>query len=114
MGRIDKDGFLFITGRKKNVIVLANGKNVFPEEIEYLIARCRCVKESVVYFDKESSAICADIVYDKSYDVSDAEKEINAHMESVNKKLPQWKKVRRFNITDKEFEKTTTLKIKRH
>ena len=114
MGRIDKDGYIFITGRKKNVIVLANGKNVFPEELEALIGMCPAVKECVVS-NKEKNGkdrLFATIVYDKDY--QDYEKEITEHMASVNEKLILYKQIKEYELTDVEFEKTTTLKIKRY
>lgn len=118
MGRRDKNGYLYITGRKKNVIVLANGKNVFPEEIEELISDEPVIKECVVYNKKkgEKDSIFAKIVFDSEIepDKERAEKIIRAHIESVNSKLIRYKQISGFELTDAEMEKTTTGKIKRH
>ncbi len=115
MGYSDKDGYLYITGRKKNVIVLNNGKNVFPEELEGLIASSKYVKECIVYNDCDNGKDCitAKIVYDKEYLKEEIHKKIKEHIDSLNKKLISYKQIRRFDLTDIEMEKTTTLKIKR-
>ncbi len=115
IGRLDKDGYIFITGRKKNVIVLHTGKNVFPEEIEALIDQCDAVKECVVYNVQKGGRDCisAKIVYDVNMEYEDAQKQINEHMEKVNRMLIDYKQIKEWEITDKEMEKTTTKKIKR-
>ena len=121
----DKNDFIFITGRQKNVIVLKNGKNVFPEEIETLINGIDGVKESFVYGkpeedDKDDLKVCAKIVYDKDilekqgFTNEDAIKEkIWAEIKEVNKKMPTYKYVKEISITTEELTKTTTLKVKR-
>ena len=111
MGYLDRDGYLFITGRKKNVIVLQNGKNVFPEEIEELINRADFVKECVVR--EKDGFICADIVYKPNFTKDAAELAAQPFIENLNTTLPSFKKIAFYNLTDKEFEKTSTLKIKR-
>ncbi len=111
MGYIDKDGYLFITGRKKNVIVLPNGKNVFPEEIEELINRAVFVKECIV--KEKDGFICATIVYKNAYTHTAATLAAEPFIEKLNAHLPDFKKIRFYELTDKEFEKTSTLKIKR-
>ena len=115
MGRMDEDGYIFITGRKKNVIVLANGKNVFPEELEMLINQSPAVKECIVMNKPHNGkdSIFAKIVYNDSLDRADAEKEISEHIKNINEKLILYKQIKDFELTDKEMEKTTTLKIKR-
>ena len=127
LGYIDKKGFLFITGRKKSVIVLKNGKNIFPEELENVINRIEGIKESFVYGkpepdDEMDLKLCAKIVYDKSimddaYGISD-EKEIYdlvwEKIKEVNKTMPSYKYIKEITITEEELIKTTTLKIKRH
>ena len=114
MARIDKDGYIFITGRKKNVIVLENGKNVFPEELESLINDCPAVKECVVYNNTDNGfdMLNAKIVYDISFE-GDAEAVIKEHIDNMNKNLLSYKRIEGYELTDKEMEKTTTLKIKR-
>ncbi len=115
IGRLDKDGYLFITGRKKNVIVLSTGKNVFPEEIEGLIDICPAIKECIVYNEVKDGHDCisAKIVYDVNMDPDEAKAEIDKHIAEVNSKLAIYKQIKAYNITDKEMEKTTTKKIKR-
>lgn len=110
-GYIDEDGFLFFRGRKKNLIVLSNGKNVSPEEIEDKLSGIDYVKEVVVY--EENSAITAEFFLD---DVStpDAKNRIKSDVNVLNKKLPQFKRVSRIKTRDVEFPKTTTLKIRRN
>jgi len=124
LARIDKDGFIFISGRKKFVIVLKNGKNIYPEEIESLVNKIEGVSESFVYGKEESNGdykICAKIVYDKEvvqeiYNTLDEEKLkeiIWQEIKKVNKTMPAYKYVREITITDVELIKTTTRKIKR-
>ena len=124
LARIDKDGYIFITGRKKYVIVLQNGKNIFPEELEALINKIEGIKESFVYGkpDGDDYKICAKIVYDKDlmkeiYGV-EAEEEIKNtiwnEVKKINKTMPAYKYIREIITTDKELIKTTTQKIKRH
>ena len=122
--RIDKDGYIFISGRKKFIIVLQNGKNVYPEELETLVDNIPLVSESMVYGTPEpdgDTKICVKVVYNKEYiqekygDISEEEiknmiwKEIKA----VNRTMPKYKYIKSLIITDTEFEKTTTNKIKR-
>ncbi len=114
MGYLDKDNYLFITGRKKNVIVLSNGKNVFPEELESLINECEAVNECIVFSSPESpDTLSAKIVYKRDLDKKDAEEKISKHIEEINSRLVHYKRISDFEITDVEFAKTTTLKIKR-
>jgi len=114
LARIDKDGYIFISGRKKNVIVLENGKNVFPEELEALINDCAPVKECIVYNSRINGidALNAKIVYNADFE-GDVNKIISEHIENMNKNLVSYKRIEAFELTDKEMEKTTTLKIKR-
>lgn len=124
LARIDKDGYIFISGRKKFVIVLKNGKNIYPEELETLINKIEGIKESFVYGKPEDDGdykICAKIVYDKElvediYGTIDEEKLkelIWQEIKKVNKTMPAYKYVREITLTDKELIKTTTQKIKR-
>jgi len=127
LGYIDKRGFLFLRGRKKSVIVLKNGKNVFPEEIESVINRIDGVKESFVYGkpeegDETDLKLCVKIVYDKDLvkDIyrQETEEQILAVMwekiKEINKTMPAYKYIKEVIITETELIKTTTLKIKRH
>lgn len=114
MGYVDKDNFIFITGRRKNVIVLSNGKNVFPEELEALICECDAVSECVVYENKEEAdTLSAKIVHKRDVERADAEKKIAEAIESLNNRVVHYKQIKSYEVTDVEFEKTTTLKIKR-
>jgi long-chain acyl-CoA synthetase len=124
LAKIDKDGYIFITGRKKNVIVLQNGKNIYPEEIETLINKVEGIKESMIYGmpDDGDLKISAKIVYDRDImkeingKQSEAEVEefINEEVKKINKTMPPYKYIRNVIITEEELIKTTTLKIKRH
>ncbi len=116
MGYMDKDGYIFITGRKKNVIVLQNGKNVFPEEIESLIDTCKGVRDSIVYNDTKNGKdmLCAKIYYDKSMNKETVEQNVASHIDQMNKTLVPYKQIRDFTVMDTEPERTTTLKIKRN
>ncbi len=116
MGYIDSKGFIFITGRKKNVIVLRNGKNVFPEEIEALLDESDAIRECLVSNNmaRDKEEIFAKIVYNTDYDEAKAKELIEAHIADVNSRLIAYKQIRSYEITDKEMEKTTTLKIKRY
>ena len=125
LARIDEEGFIFILGRKKSVIVLNNGKNVFPEEIETLFNKVEGIKESFVYEKKEADGdvkVCAEIVYDKDlikelYNIEGEENIRNflwEKVKEVNKLMPKYKYVREMVITEEPLIKTTTLKIKRH
>jgi long-chain acyl-CoA synthetase len=126
-GFIDKDGFVHITGRVKNVIITGNGKNVFPEEIETLLNRSPYIKESLVYGQGESDGdtiICAKIVPDHEAIDEDLKNGtapgtnnneiIGNEIKRINKKLVSYKHIRKFTLQDEEFIKTTTKKIKRH
>ena len=129
IGYLDKDGFLFITGRSKNVIVTQNGKNIYPEEIELMLGEIPEIQECMVYGKKESEdahdkelIITAKIIpnYSKieelhGKDLSDDEiyKIIWNKVKENNKKLTSYKAVKKIEIKKDEFEKTTTMKIKR-
>ena len=125
LGYFDKDGFLFITGRKKDVIVLKNGKNVFPEELEMLINKLPYVSECMVFgrpCDDGDYKICAKIVYNKDYveehwfniSKDELQKKVWEDIkENVNHKMPAYKYIREIILTDTPLIKTTTQKVKR-
>ncbi len=129
LGFIDKDGFLHISGRKKNVIIAANGKNVYPEELEDLLNRSKYILESMVYGEANSAyneKIVAQIVVDGEALIARAEakkveiteewvrKNIRAEIDKINKQLASFKRIQDFIIREEEFAKTTTQKIKRY
>lgn len=128
LGFIDKDGFVHITGRKKNVIVTKNGKNIYPEEIEYLLGRSPLVQESMVYGRAAAGdgelEVAAEIFpnMEKMIEHLGEEKPsddkiyaaIDEVVRSVNKELALYKYIRYFTVREEEFVKTTTKKIIRH
>lgn len=130
IGRMDEDGYIYITGRSKNVIVTQNGKNIYPEEIELLLGNIPEIAECMVYGKKESEdshdkelIITARIIpnYEKieelhGKDLSEEEiyKIIWNKVKETNKKLTSYKAVKKIEIKKDEFEKTTTMKIKRY
>lgn len=126
LGKFDKDGFLFVTGRKKDVIVLKNGKNIFPEELEILINKLDYVSECMVYGkpDKDDDLkICAKIVYNPEVMQSlyqDKKKEEYHDIvwqdirNNINKQMPAYKYIREIIVTDEPLIKTTTQKVKRN
>lgn len=110
LGSIDDDGLLYIDGRKKNLIILSNGKNVVPEELEsILMNNAEEIKEVLVY--GQDDKIVAEIYPDK--EIEDVEKIINTKINEINQKLPSFKRIATVKFTDEEFPKTTTKKIKR-
>lgn len=121
IGYMDKDGYIYITGRKKNVIVLNNGKNVFPEEIEEYLDKIDIISECVVVGRKNEETneiVLTAVVYpafnllpDK--DISEVAAEVKSKILEVNKKLPGFKQIRNVEIKKTEFEKTSSRKIKR-
>ncbi len=124
-GYIDKDGFVYITGRKKNVIVTKNGKNIFPEEIETYLNRAPIVAESMVYGEKTAdgdSEICVQVLPDteaatallgEGYTKDALQKAVEDAVKAVNDRLSGYKRVSRVLLREDAFEKTTTKKIKR-
>lgn len=126
LAKIDEDGYIYICGRKKSVIVLKNGKNIFPEEMETLVNKIEGVKESFIFGkqqseDKEDIKINVQIVFDREtvkevYKVETDEeiyKALSDKIKEINKTMPQYKAIRGILLTENELIKTTTNKIKR-
>ncbi len=111
LGYFDEEGYLFITGRSKNVIILDNGKNIYPEELEEKIMVIDGVKDVFVYGDK--GRLCA-LVLPANPGDKDKKKAIETAIKKINETLPGYKKITFISFTHREFPKTTTLKIKRH
>ena len=126
LARIDEEGYIFICGRKKSVIVLKNGKNIFPEEMENLINRIEGVEESFVFGkqmseDKNDIKIFTKLVYNQeivenTYKVQGEEaiyQAINEKIKELNKTMPHYKSIKGIILTQEPLIKTTTNKIKR-
>ena len=126
LAKIDEDGYIFICGRKKSVIVLKNGKNIFPEEMEALVNKIEGVKESFIFGkqqsdDKDDIKINVKIVFDReimqeAYKVTTDEeiyKVLAEKVKEVNQIMPKYKAIRGILISEEPLLKTTTSKIKR-
>ena len=123
LGSFDKDGFLTINGRKKTVIVLKNGKKIFPEELEILVNNLPYVSESMVFgYPKEDDLVVSvEITYNKDYvkenmnNISESElyNIVWNDIKNINKTLPTYKYIKKLFLTDEEMIKTTTAKVKR-
>lgn len=122
IGYMDKDGYIYITGRKKSVIVLNNGKNVFPEEIEEYLEKIEQINECVVVGRQKENSEDINLTavvypefscYPENTDINEIASDIKTRVLELNKKLPSFKQIRNIEIRKTEFEKTTTKKIKR-
>ena len=127
LGYIDDEGYIVITGRKKNVIITKNGKNVFPEELEYQLSLFDEIAESMVFEGEAEGksdtlivagiypdwAVMKDILGDKADDDSEVEKYLWTLIDKVNAENPGYKMIKKLNLRHHEFEKNTSRKIRR-
>ena len=126
LGYVDKENFIYITGRKKNVIITKNGKNVFPEELEYYLSAVPYISESMVWGeeveDGNDMTIAATVTLDEeeisealgeAFTEEDAKELVWEAVDKINEKLPYYKKIKKLRIRREDFEKTTGKKIKR-
>jgi len=124
-GYIDSDGYIYITGRKKNVIVSQGGKNIFPEELEEYLDRIPLVEESVVVgnTDPDTGYVTTVAIVYPNYEectamgfvsTEEIQKAISDEVQNINKRLASYKHIGRIEIRTEPFEKTTSRKIKRH
>ena len=121
LARIDDEEYIFLTGRKKNVIVLKNGKNIYPEEIEVLIDKIPYVVENVVMGEEEGDdyRLVAHVVYDpeaealKGKSAEEIQAIADADIEKISAEMPKFKRIKEVYLRTEPFEKTTTQKIKR-
>ena len=121
-GKLDEEGWIYITGRKKNLIILSNGKNVYPEEIEAELQKIEGVTEVVVYagesrVQKDKITIVAEIFPDSDLladsGVADLQNYFEGKVKELNARMPSYKAVKRVKIRDVEFQKNTSRKITR-
>ena len=123
LGYFDEDNFLIISGRKKNVIVLKNGKKIFPEELEILVNNLPYVSESMIFgYPKDDDLVVSvEIVYNKDYvkehmnniSYDELHDKVWNDIKEINKTLPTYKYIKKLFLTDEEMIKTTTAKVKR-
>ena len=115
LGYVDEDGFVFLTGRKKNLIILKNGENVSPEELENEISKDPLVMEILVR-EKDSvieAEIFPDLEYAKKKRIKDVPEKLQEVIDAFNQGRPAYKKVHSLKVREEEFEKTPSKKIKR-
>ncbi len=121
-GKLDEEGWIYITGRKKNLIILSNGKNVYPEEIEADLQKVEGVAEVVVYageshVQKDKITIVAEVFPDsdllKDKGITDLQAYFEDQVRQLNAKMPPYKAVKRVKLRDTEFQKNTSRKITR-
>ena len=125
IGTCDRHNCYKLTGRSKNVIVTKNGKNIFPEEVELYLNTNPIIEESIVFADDvDDETLVSAMIYPNYEQIKnnlkrqeltkeDIQKTVDEAVKDVNRKLPKYKKIRSYDISETEFEKTTTKKIKR-
>lgn len=121
-GKLDEDGWIYITGRKKNLIILSNGKNVYPEEIETEVSRIYGVSEIVVYAGESKAQknkevivaeICPDFEALKARGIEDIQAYFDSEIKKINSRMVSYKAVKMIKIRNEEFKKNTSRKILR-
>ena len=105
LGYLDQDGYLYLTGRKKNLIILSGGENVNPEELEQLLLRCEYIKEALI--KEKNNKIIAEI-----YCIGDIQADVRKYIEEINRRLPLYKRITGIKFRTEPFSRTTTGKIK--
>lgn len=127
IGYLDDKNYVFITGRKKNVIITANGKNVFPEELEEYVLKSKCIEECMVWGDEENEDPLKRGIYvtvrvdheavaellGEDYTDEQVRELIEKEIDAVNENQPHFKRISHIVIKSSEFNKTTGMKIKR-
>ncbi len=115
LGYVDEDGYVYLTGRKKNLIITPNGENVSPEELENKLAENRLVAEVLVRETEGmiEAEIFPDAEYARKKKIDDVQAALQAVLDDFNETVPAYKKIYRLKVRDTEFDKTTSRKIKR-
>lgn len=115
LGYVDEDGYVYITGRKKNLIILSNGENISPEELENKLNKITLIKEVIVYGENSriTAEVFPDLDYAKDHKIKEVQPVLQEEIDKINENLPLSKRIHSLKIRDNEFEKTTSKKIKR-